>query len=338
MSTQPAVPAEEDRFSLRELTDFLPSWMLSLVVHLGLVLMLALVVVGDSGWQEAAIQLESQMNGSEALGEAMMAAVELPSEMETNEAAELLPAEVDGLEPQPELSDIAMLDPTGQIGAAAVEASLGGSLGDQLAAAVETAVFGLSAEGERFVYVFDRSKSMNSTLEIQRAGRTISSITPLEAAKAELLRSLDDLGRGQRFHILFYNSEVWMFDPGGSPDELVSATPRHKYRALEFVQSVFGYGGTRHVRPLEVALRLKPDVIFLLTDGEEKDDPNRAQLRKLKRLNNGRTKINVIQFCVRPRTGGALVRLAAENDGQHIFMNIRELARDLERAPIDDAN
>ena len=32
---------------------------------------------------------------------------------------------------------------------------------------------------------------------------------------------------------------------------------------------------TQHVKPLEIALRMKPDVIFLLTDGEEKDDPSR---------------------------------------------------------------
>ena len=327
MSSQTAAPAEAKQALPRELWDMLPSWLISLVVHLSLVLLLALVsVIGDGGWHEAMIELNSETSGSEGQGDAMLAAVELPSELDAPQPDEPLPSEVASLEPQGLSSDIELVDPTGRIGAAALDAGLAGHVGDAIAGPVHTAVFGLAAEGERFVYVFDRSKSMTSTLTLQSDGEIVFRITPLAAAKAELLRSLADLNRGQQFHILFYNSEVWMFDPGGNPNHLVAATRQHKYRATEFVRSVYGHGGTRHVKPLEVALRLRPDVIFLLTDGEAKDDPTEAQLRRLRRLNRGRTKINVIQFCLTPRTGGKLVRLAHENDGRHIFMNIRQLA------------
>ncbi len=32
-------------------------------------------------------------------------------------------------------------------------------------------------------------------------------------------------------------------------------------------------------RRLEIAIRMKPDVIFLLTDGEEKDDPTPEDIK-----------------------------------------------------------
>jgi hypothetical protein len=330
MSRQTASPDEAKHALPRELSDLLPSWLTSLVVHLSLVLLLAVVtVIGDGGWNETTVELNCETSGSEGLGDAMLAAVELPSELDSSQQEKPLPSDLASQEPQRLSSDIELVDPTGAIGAAAVDAGLAGDQGDADAGPVQTAVFGLAAEGQRFVYVFDRSKSMTSTLTLQSEGKTVFSITPLEAAKAELLRSLGDLDRGQQFHILFYNSEVWMFDPGGNPNHLVAATPRYKNRATEFVRSVYGNGGTRHVEPLEVALRMRPDVIFLLTDGEAKDDPTDAQLRRLRRLNGGRTKINVIQFCLTPRTGGALVRLAAENGGRHVFMNLRELAQGL---------
>jgi hypothetical protein len=167
---------------------------------------------------------------------------------------------------------------------------------------------------------------MTSTLSFTSEGETVFSITPLEAAKAELLRSLGELDRNQLFHIVFYNHQVWLFDSGSpSARRMVMATPQNKQRAASFVGSVYGQGGTRHVKPLEVALQMRPDVIFLLTDGEAKDDPSDAQLASLRRMNDGRTRINVIQFVHTPVTDSKLVRLATENGGRHVFFNIARL-------------
>ena len=55
-----------------------------------------------------------------------------------------------------------------------------------------TMVFGVSGSGSEFVYVFDRSESMNGN-----SGR------PLRAAKAELLKSIKSLTERQRFQIIF---------------------------------------------------------------------------------------------------------------------------------------
>lgn len=299
---------------------------MSLVVHLSLVLLLAFVqAIGDGGLHDARIELDCETNGPDGLGDdaLLAAAIELPSELTpaVHERAEL-PQEAALATPLDVSSKIQLLDASGKTQAFDVAAP-DEEAGDPGSA--RTAVFGLAAEGERFVYVFDRSESMNSTLTYSSQGTTVFSITPLSAAKAELLRSLEDLDRHQRFHILFYNHEVWMFDAGRASKSLVAGTPENKRRAASFVAGVYGYGNTRHVKPLEVAIGMRPDVIFLLTDGEAKDDPTEDQLARLRRLNRAGTKINVIQFCLEPRTDSTLVRLAQENDGRHIFMSITRL-------------
>ena len=192
-----------------------------------------------------------------------------------------------------------------------------------------TEVFGLVAEGTQFVYVFDRSESMNSELTYTSEGSPILSVTPLEAAKAELLRSLKDLDSGHQFGIVFYNHSPWLFTLARRSKPMLAATLKNKQRAGAFVRTIYGQGKTNHTKPLEIALRMRPDVIFLLTDGETKDDLSPTELASLSRLNDGRTRINVVQFCYRPRSGGGLVQLAEDNGGQHIYYNIRQLGREM---------
>ena len=337
MSTAPAASSDSDPQLLRQVFEYVPAWLVSLVVHLSLVLLLAMVqVINGSSWRDAGIALNCETSsGSGPDEEGMLAAsIEVPSELEPSPEVASVPAEL--TEPQPQTdasSKIDLVNPAAKLGSllgAPIGSPTGGGLdGDDAAgpaAAARTAVFGLAAEGETFVYVFDRSESMNSTLTYTSEGTTVFSVTPLQAAKAELLRSLGDLDRGQRFHIVFYNHEVWMFDAGrSSHNRLLPASRENKRKADNFVASVYGDGNTQHVKPLEIALRLKPDVIFLLTDGEEKDDPTEAQLARLTKLNDGRTKINVVQFCYTTRTDGMLVRLANENGGRHMFFNITRL-------------
>jgi hypothetical protein len=329
-----APESADDRRASWRIPEFLPGWLTSLVVHLSLVLLLAMVqVLGDGGLREAAIALDCRSVAADEPADAdmMAAAIELaavpaPSQRDESKTIEIAePATSAQL-----ASQIELVDPSGGLAAAAARAP--GDVASE-PGAVRTEVFGLAAEGRRFVYVFDRSESMNSILAFTSGGKTVFSMTPLEAAKAELLKSLADLDRRHEFHVLFYNHEVWQFETGASSHRLVPATPEYKRRAAEFVRGVYGHGNTRHVRPLEAALRMRPDVIYLLTDGEEKDDPSAAELARLRRMNRAGTKINVIQFCMTPRTDGALVRLANDSGGRHVFMNLRSLALSLaERA------
>ena len=174
-------------------------------------------------------------------------------------------------------------------------------------------IFGTSGKGTKFVYVFDRSASMD--------GR------PIQRAKAELIRSLDSLGEFHQFNIIFY-SGTWQLWRSGRGRMLVFATPPEKDDARRFVESITAVGGTRHFEPLMEAVAHRPDVIFFLTDGESKDDLRADQLREIERLNSraGRgAQINVIQFGSGGLTDSpsrSLQQLATDNHGQYDYVNV----------------
>jgi hypothetical protein len=174
-----------------------------------------------------------------------------------------------------------------------------------------TSFFGIEAAGQRFAYVLDRSGSMGEPAN-----------KPLRAAKAELLASLEGLDSLQQFFLIFYNEDVRQFVPGARGRHF--ADEGNKSAARRFVDSVQAQGGTRHFEALQRAINLRPDVIFLLTDGEQKDDLSDDELKRLNRLNGGLSQIHVIQFARAPYTSNSLVRLASENRGQHTYKNIRE--------------
>jgi Mg-chelatase subunit ChlD len=179
-------------------------------------------------------------------------------------------------------------------------------------AEVQTGIFGLEARGSRFVYVFDRSASM-----AEPDGR------PLARAKEELLRSLEQLGDVQQFSIIFYNERMQLFTPGAARRPIF-ATADTKRAARRFVDSVRAAGGTRHAEPLAAALRLAPDVIFMLTDGDEADDLTAEEHAKLAE-SLGRTRCMIVQFggddAVRsPR----LARLATQSGGSYTVVDAAE--------------
>lgn len=177
---------------------------------------------------------------------------------------------------------------------------------------VTTEVFGVKGTGSRFVYVFDRSASMEDL-----GGK------PLRAAKRQLLESLESLGETQQFQIIFYNNENKMFrgDRGGL--SLAFATDDTKNRAGRFVSSIRGEGGTDHVNALQLALSLGPDVIFLLTDAE--GGLTTQDLIAISGWNKSGAVINTIEFGDgrRQRGDNSLSAVARESRGQYIYKNVR---------------
>ena len=173
---------------------------------------------------------------------------------------------------------------------------------------------------------------MNSILQYMSEGTVSFSISPLQAAKRELIRSLNDLNTASSFQLIFYNHEHVVYQPSRKA-QMIKATKSSIYAATKFVEEMPGTGNTYHLEPLQVAINLRPDVIYLMTDGEEKDDPTEYQLAQLKRLNAGRAKIYVIQFCMDAAPRSSLVKLAEDNGGKHVFINISQLAPKLPGDP-----
>lgn len=193
---------------------------------------------------------------------------------------------------------------------------LGFSIAPKSGGKARTSLFGVVGEGYKFVYVFDRSGSMGG-----------SGQNSLRRVKAELVRSLENLDTVHQFQIIFYNERPVVFNPTGTPNRLAFATEQNKQRAIRFIDSIKAEGGTAHDDALRLAIRLRPDVIFFLTDA---DDPKltAAELAKIRRLAAG-VIINAIEFGPGPKPEGDsfLAELARQNGGGYAYVEVGEKGR-----------
>jgi hypothetical protein len=179
---------------------------------------------------------------------------------------------------------------------------------------VETQIFGVKGKGSRFVYVFDRSSSMEGG--------------PLSAAKRELIASLQSLQSVHQFQIIFYNQDPQLMPEfRGGPARMVFADEPGKRLAASFVGSISAFGATDHVKALHQALQLRPDVVFFLTDADE-PQLTIEDFRRIRQWNQG-TLINAIEFGVGPPKTrfNFLVKLADDNGGQHTYVDVTRLVR-----------
>jgi len=154
------------------------------------------------------------------------------------------------------------------------------------------------------VYVVDRSGSMTDSLEI---------------VKAELRRSISELDEGSQFHIVFFSSGPAVEMP---TRRLVHATERNKQLAFEFIDPVVAAGGTDPAQAIERAFAVKPDVIYLLTDGEF--DRGIVDLVKQRNV-GGKVKVYTIGFLYYPNNR-VLRDIAEQNGGQYKFVSDADLA------------
>ncbi|CAN5902607.1 hypothetical protein BH23PLA1_BH23PLA1_37650 [soil metagenome] len=159
----------------------------------------------------------------------------------------------------------------------------------------QAAFFGIRAEGRVFVFVVDCSGSMEVDLRLIRA-------------KQELRRSIDALRFPQRYYIIFFNDEPVPM-PGGVPR---STEHREKIQTYSWLRAVPALGGTDPRGALRMALGLRPDAVFLLSDGEFDPAAEAAILAQ----NSGNVPIHCIDL-----SGGAagaqLQRIAEKSGGQY---------------------
>ena len=171
--------------------------------------------------------------------------------------------------------------------------------------------------GTRFVFVLDASASMYENNAIQ-------------VAKSELQTSLLQVSEEQDFQIIFYNEELHPMPTTGQRTTMFRGTEANRNRAAQHIRSVQPSGGTRHKEALLEALRLRPDVIFFLTDAGE-PWMTAVDLGEIRKRNSGRCRICVVEF----GKGSPLSntdsywtrRLARENDGSYSYHDVNEFRR-----------
>lgn len=161
--------------------------------------------------------------------------------------------------------------------------------------------FGTRSKGKRFVFVIDKSGSMNNQ------GR-------LGKAKRELIATLRSLKPEARFMVYF-------FDQGAEPmpvTSMMAATPENIAWAARWIEGR-GVGGSTDPRDaLRFTFNLKPDTVWLLTDGQFADDDE--VLKQIRTANsNAAIRINTVAF--KDKSGEAVLKqIAAENDGSYRFV------------------
>ena len=238
----------------------MPSWLTSLIFHLAVIMILAVVSVSNPG--RTVIALMAAANESVEVEHFVSFDLPEPGQMES------LAEEIQMPTPKPLAnSDISpMLD----------EALLNGSLESHSQRAMfdsistggisesdlprrpengSTQFFGVEGKGSNFVFVIDCSGSMADY------GRW-------KLAVRELKKSVTQLKKEQKFLVLLYNDG---FTAMNVQAELVPSTEIQQKKAFKWLANNSPANWTFCAAAMEKALSLKPDAVFLLSDGEFND-------------------------------------------------------------------
>lgn len=158
--------------------------------------------------------------------------------------------------------------------------------------------FGVTATGDRFVYIIDCSGSMDGPR--------------FDKARTELLRSLFALEDDKEFSVIFFSDEAY---PMFGSASLLTASQNNKARVERWVDNFQIQGGTNPEDAVRLALGERPDAIFLLTDG----DFDGNSVATARNLNTRDVTINTIGF--EDRAGESRLKtIASDSGGKYRFV------------------
>ena len=244
----------------KQKTQSLIAFTASTCVHLTLCLTLALVLISTQGNIARVTRLAIQPNdesGSEEVTEFELTPDTIPSDsiQPSFEApaisASLVAANLDS-----------RMEGGGAYGNVAAMATKGAELGiDETIAKVSKAkasFFGAHADGNRFVFVIDSSRSM---------------LGPRwEALCKELMRAIRSLSPDQEFFVISFDSLAHpMFGVAPPKGTFLTAVDKNFERIQNWLRSIRHGSNTYPASAVGIAIRLEPDAIFLLSDGEISD-------------------------------------------------------------------
>lgn len=150
--------------------------------------------------------------------------------------------------------------------------------------------------GSKFVFVLDKSGSMGG-------GKLPAVIDELEAKLATLTRE-------QSFCLFFFDTRAFCM-PGG---RLLPATPENVTSMIQWARAQRPDGGTDPTEAMHLAFFLRPDTLWLLSDGGFRD----AVVGAITQANRWRTRVHTIAFF--QRAEHTLAELARRNGGRHIYV------------------
>ncbi len=141
--------------------------------------------------------------------------------------------------------------------------------------------FGMNLNGTSVVFVVDASRSMNHPFPDPyktRFGRV----------KVELVKTIEKMTETEKFFMIFFND----FPVPMPANRLVSATPENQKSYLNWMVPGQATGSTEPEAALHMALKLRPEVIYFLTDGRF----HYSVVKSVTNANRDRVTINTICF------------------------------------------
>ncbi len=162
---------------------------------------------------------------------------------------------------------------------------------------------GVKGDGQNVVYILDFSGSM--------ADEKISHL------KIQLKKSIFSLSSKNKFQVILFNT----FAIENPKKGMLPATKQNTQACANWVDEEQVTGSTNPVQALEIALsQLKPDTIYLLTDGAFDSDADVFAV--ISRLNpEGKVQINTIGFGIGANVQ-VLERIAQENRGKYRYVDV----------------
>lgn len=239
------------------------AWLVSTVMHLAALILLAGVGMSvHTPKDQVALSASTTSTGEESIETFQIENSELTPETEVTEPT---PSETEyEISPVGELMatdfspDAPAAPPTAMASALASSASAAAASSMSMnAMPTKTMEFcGVEGGGNHFVYLVDSSGSMGDGFD---------------SARQALLQSVDLLTPDQRFYVVFFDADsdyMRLTDPNVDEPRSVFATPENKAALKRWAMRISKDTGRAPYDALRFALTLKPDVIFLLSDGE----------------------------------------------------------------------
>lgn len=157
---------------------------------------------------------------------------------------------------------------------------------DMPASGVRATMYGSGGNAYRLAYIIDASGSL---------------VDSLPFVIEELKNSIRELSEKQSFTVIFFQGENAIEVP---PTGLNNADAQFKQQVIDWIDISSGHivpaGQSNPVNALKLALRYKPQLIFLLSDnitGQGQYEVNQKHLLvEIEKANTSKTKINTIQF------------------------------------------
>lgn len=196
--------------------------------------------------------------------------------------------------------------------------------------------FGMRAIGNKFVYVLDRSGSM----AYEASDVPKYQVSRFDVARMELMNSVESLRPHQEFYVVLFSTGMrQMFNRNDLVPTAVKATPENKVRLKEWLWRDQANGGTDPRGGLKLAFKMNPDAIFMLSDGEfrdEKNDGNPLAIDLARKQVEENKPIRINSIALEDDASKVnMEELSNVSGGQFKFVKVRDYISNMAKPPAD---